>query len=62
VISLENLVVVPEGARYSDLERWRKGPSKPSGRNLERALTRAAEIGGVGAGALAILWVKDFDS
>ena len=52
VISLENLVVVPERARYSDLERWRKGPSKPSGRNLERALNRAAEIGGVGAGAL----------
>ena len=51
---LESLVVVPEGARYSDLELWRKGPTKPSGRNLERALNRAAEIGGVGAGALNI--------
>ena len=49
---LEKLVVVPDGARYSDLERWRKGPSKPSGRNLERALNRAAEIAGVGVGAL----------
>ena len=28
---LESLVVVPEGARYSELERWRRGPSKPSG-------------------------------
>jgi hypothetical protein len=51
---LESLVVVPEGARYSDLELWRKGPANPSGRNLERALNRAAEIGGVGAGALNI--------
>jgi hypothetical protein len=51
-VGLEQLVVVPDGARYSDLERWRKGPSKPSGRNLERALNRAAEIAGVGVGAL----------
>ena len=51
---LESLVMVPEGARYSDLELWRKGPANPSGRNLERALNRAAEIGGVGAGALNI--------
>jgi hypothetical protein len=40
-------VVVPDGARYSDLERWRKGPAKRSGRNLEKALNRAAEICGV---------------
>ena len=51
-VALEHLVVVPGGARYSDLERWRKGPAKPSGRNLEKALNRAAEIGGVGVGAL----------
>jgi len=51
-VALEHLVVVPDGARYSDLERWRKGPAKPSGRNLEKALNRAAEIGGVGVGAL----------
>jgi hypothetical protein len=49
--ALEHLVVVPDGARYSDLERWRKGPAKPSGRNLEKALNRAAEIGGVIAAA-----------
>ena len=53
-VGLEQLVVVPDGARYSDLERWRKGPSKPSGRNLERALNRAAEIAGVGVGALGL--------
>ena len=51
---LESLVVLSEGARYSNLELWRKGPAKPSGRNLERELNRAAEIGGVGAGALNI--------
>jgi Domain of unknown function (DUF4158) len=50
--ALEHLVVVPDGARYSDLERWRRGPAKPSGRNLEKALNRAAEIVGVGVGAL----------
>jgi hypothetical protein len=33
-----HLVVVPVGARYSDLERWRKDPAKPSRRNLEKAL------------------------
>jgi hypothetical protein len=51
-IILEQLVVVPDGVRYSDLERWRKGPPTPSGRNLEKALNRAAEIAGVGVGAL----------
>ena len=50
--SLERLVVVPDRTRYSDLERWRRGPSKPSGRNLERALNRAGEISGLGIGRL----------
>ena len=36
---LEGLVVVPDGARYSELELWRRGPSKPTGRSLERGLT-----------------------
>jgi len=44
---LEGLVAVADGARVSDLERWRKGPVDPSGRNLQRALQRAAEIHGV---------------
>ena len=48
---LEQLVVVPDGARYSDLERWRKGPAEPTGRNLERALNRRREIHGVGVRA-----------
>ena len=49
---LERLVEVPDGARSSDLERWRKGPAEPSGRNLVRALTRVSEIGAVGLGAM----------
>ena len=51
---LERLLDVPDGARFSDLERWRKGPAEPSGRNLERALTRVSEIMAVGIGALEL--------
>lgn len=49
---LELLLEVPEGSRVTDLERWRTGPAVPSGRNLEKALQRAAEILGVGLGSL----------
>jgi hypothetical protein len=49
---LERLLDVPEGARFSDLERWRKGPAQPSGKNLATALTRVAEITAVGLGKL----------
>ncbi|MEV4375200.1 hypothetical protein AB0J71_49735 [Nonomuraea sp. NPDC049637] len=51
---LETLLEVPEGRRSSDLERWRKGPAAPSGRNLEKALELAAEILGVGLGAIPL--------
>ncbi|MEU0569258.1 hypothetical protein ABZ297_28330 [Nonomuraea sp. NPDC005983] len=49
-VILELLLEVPEGRRASDLERWRKSPAGTSGRNLEKALERAAEILGVGLG------------
>ena len=49
---LEGLVAVPDGARYSELELWRRGPSKPTGRSLERGLTRVAEVSGTGIGRL----------
>ncbi|MBJ7611391.1 MAG: DUF4158 domain-containing protein [Candidatus Dormibacteraeota bacterium] len=48
----ERLLEVPDGARFSDLERWRNGPAQPSGRNLEKALSRVAEITAVGLGKL----------
>ncbi|MBV8993241.1 MAG: DUF4158 domain-containing protein [Pseudonocardiales bacterium] len=49
---LDELLVVPEGARVCELERWRKGVSVPSGKNLEKALKRAGEITGSGLPAL----------
>jgi len=49
---LERLLDIPDGARFSDLERWRKGPAKPSGKNLEKALARVQEIAAMGLGTL----------
>jgi hypothetical protein len=43
-LRLDELLVVVEGASVCELERWRKGFSVPTGRNLEKALTRAGEI------------------
>ncbi|GAB2830409.1 hypothetical protein GCM10022221_31410 [Actinocorallia aurea] len=51
---LELLLEVPDGRRASDLERWRRGLSVPSGRNMEKALERAGEILSVGAGQLVL--------
>ena len=38
----------------SGLERWRKGPAEPTGKNLKLALARVAEIHGVGIDAAAV--------
>jgi hypothetical protein len=38
---LDELLIVGEGASVCELERWRKGVSVPSGKNLERALRPA---------------------
>ena len=46
--ALDQLLEVPDGARYSKLDRWRTGPAKPSGKSLERALARAAEVQALG--------------
>lgn len=45
---LEGLLDIGEGSRFSDLERWRKGPADPTGKSLRLALRRVAEIHGVG--------------
>ncbi|MGH9123882.1 MAG: Tn3 family transposase [Acidimicrobiales bacterium] len=50
--ALERLLEVADGGRVSDLERWRKGPANPSGKNLEKALARVGEIKALGLGAL----------
>ena len=49
---LDELLVVADGERVCELERWRKGVSVPSGKNLEKALKRAGEITGSGLPAL----------
>ncbi len=46
---LENLLVVPEGERQSQLDRLRQGPVRVSGPALVRALERLEEIRGIGA-------------
>ena len=51
---VERLLEVPEGARVSDLERLRKAPRPPSGRNMVRSLNRVAEVAGLGVGALGL--------
>ncbi len=38
-LRLDELLVVVEGASVCELERWHKGFSVPTGRNLEKALT-----------------------
>jgi TnpA family transposase len=51
---LDQLLEVPEGARVSGLERWRKAPAEPTGKNMKLALARVAEIHGVGIDATAV--------
>jgi hypothetical protein len=49
---LDSLAVVPEGERFSPLERWRRGPAKASGLNMVKALDRVSQITGTGFGRL----------
>ena len=51
---LEALLAVPNGNRFSELDRLRRAPTRASGREMVRALDRAAEIAAVGAGALDV--------
>lgn len=51
---LQSQLEIPQGARVSDLERWRKGPADRSGRSLQLALQRVAEIHAVGVDAAAV--------
>jgi hypothetical protein len=47
---LEDLLEVPDGARVSDLERLRRGPTATSGKALVGALDRIGEVAGLGLG------------
>lgn len=46
--------MVPEGTRVSDLDRLRRAPRRASGPEMLRALNRAREVLGLGAGSLEI--------
>jgi Domain of unknown function (DUF4158) len=49
---LEKLLLVPDGARHSDLDRLRRPPFTPTITGLVRALERLAEVRGLGVGGL----------
>jgi TnpA family transposase len=51
---LDRLLDVAAGSRFSDLERWRKGPGDPSGKSLRLALRRVAEIHELGVDATRV--------
>jgi hypothetical protein len=51
---LEGLLDVAEGSRFSDLERWRKGPADPTGKSLRLSLRRVAEIHELGIDASSV--------
>jgi hypothetical protein len=51
---LDGLLVVPTGARVSELDRLRRAPTRASGPEMVRALDRAAEVIGLGAGTVEV--------
>ncbi len=48
---LDGLLDVADVSRFSDLERWRKGPADPTGKSLRLSLRRVAEIHELGIDA-----------
>jgi TnpA family transposase len=52
--ALEALLEVPDGARVSELERMRTPVTSISGQGLKDALGRAADVRGLGAGAVEL--------
>jgi TnpA family transposase len=51
---LEGLLDVPEGSRFSQLERLRTPVTRTSGTGMVRALQRAGEVAGLGLGGLDV--------
>ncbi len=51
---LEDLLDVPDGSRFSHLERLRTPVTRTSGTGMVRALQRAGEVAGLGLGALDV--------
>jgi hypothetical protein len=51
---LANLLQVPVGSRVSELERLRRSPRRSSGPEMIKALQRAAQLAGLGAGRVEV--------
>ena len=51
---LDALLVVPQGSRWSELDRLRRAPTRASGPQMVRALERVAELAGLGAGGVEV--------
>jgi len=51
---LRALLRVPEGSRFSELERLRRAPRRSSGPEMVRAWDRVSEAAGLGAGAVDV--------
>jgi hypothetical protein len=51
---LELLLEIPDGARTSDLERLRRGPTRVSGRAMAAALDRVSELTAIGISQVEI--------
>ncbi|MFJ6561237.1 hypothetical protein ACIQMV_15440 [Streptomyces sp. NPDC091412] len=47
---LDDLLAVPAGQRFSELDRLRRGPVRVSGPQMKAALERAEEIAALGMG------------
>jgi TnpA family transposase len=56
--ALEALLEVPEGARVSELERMRTAVTSISGQGMSDALGRAADVRGLGAGAVDVALIS----
>jgi len=52
--ALELLLEIPDGARTSELERLRRGPTRVSGRAMVAALDRVSELTAIGVGRVEL--------
>lgn len=51
-VRLRAALEVPPGARFSEVEQWRRAPTRVSGPGLVRALDRAGDLAGLGVRAV----------
>ena len=52
--ALDLLLEIPDGARTSELERLRRGPTRASGRAMAAALDRVSELSAIGVGQIEL--------